>query len=207
MKKTLLAIALPFVFVTAVHAQVTNTNTNGVNPLRFMVGIGLTAGGTNIATVQYTDGSSSNISSGTGVQLMVGVDYFVTKDVSLQASVGYLTSGADGSNGNASFDRYPVELLAYYSLNNKWRIGGGAQFISNPSLNGSGAGSQFSQSYKSTAGAIIEAEYFATPKISVKFRAVKETYTPTTPYNYNLSNNPGKSIDGSYFGIFGDYYF
>ena len=204
MKKTLLAFAFPFVFATSAHAQ--TANANGINPLRFMLGIGLTVGGENVATVQYTDNTTNNISAGTGVQMMAGVDYRISDDFSMQANVGYHGRFAQGSNGNASFDRYPIELLGYYHLNNKWRVGGGVQYMNKPSLGGSGAGSQYNQDYQNTTGAIFEVEYFSSANLSFKFRAVKETFTPVLPYNTNM-NNPGKTVDGSHFGVFSDYYF
>jgi opacity protein-like surface antigen len=204
MKKTLLALALPFAFATAAHAQTASSRTD--EPFRFMVGIGLTVGGDNVATVQYQDNSTNNVSAGTGIQLMMGADYRIAEHFSMQASVGYHGRFALGSNGDTSFTRYPIELLAYYNVNEKWRIGGGVQYISKPSLSGSGVAARYDQDYQNTTGAIFEVEYFPIDRLGVKFRAVKETFKPTAPYNYNV-NNPGQSIDGSHVGILSNYYF
>jgi hypothetical protein len=198
MKKTLLACALSIASITSVYAQ------TEPNPLRFMVGIGLTAGGDNVATANYTDGSTNNISAGTGIQLMTGVDYRLNQSVSFQATVGYRGRFALGSNGNASFDRYPIELLGYYNLNEKWRLGGGIQYIHNPSLNASGALAYLSEDFKSTTGIVLETEYFPMPHLGIKFRAVKENYTPIVqPY----SGYSTDSINGSHIGVLSDYYF
>ncbi|HEY8023338.1 MAG TPA: outer membrane beta-barrel protein [Burkholderiaceae bacterium] len=195
MKKTVLALALPIIFASSAHAA----DVVEPNPLRFMVGIGLTGGGESIATVNYTDGSSSNVSSGSGVQLMMGLDYRINESFSVQGSVGYHGGFTpQASNGDASFDRYPIELLAYYHPDQHWRVGGGVRFVESPKLKASGAASDIGMDFKNTTGAIVEVEYFFTPHTSIKVRGVKESYTPT----YG-----GPSISGSHGGVFGDYYF
>jgi hypothetical protein len=194
MKKSLLVCALALTSVSSAYAQ------NQPNPLRFMVGIGLTAGGDNVATVQYTDGSSSNISAGTGVQMMTGLDYRIDQNFSAQATIGYQTQIAHASNGDLSFDRFPIELLGYYHINNQWRVGGGVRFVNSPKLNGSGAGAGYTEDYNSSTGFILEAEYFPMPRLGIKFRAVKQSYTPSGQYN-------AASINGDHAGVFADYYF
>jgi opacity protein-like surface antigen len=198
MKKIVLALALPFVFASSAFAA-DHAADMAPNPLRFMVGIGLTAGGENIATVRYTDGSSSNISSGTGVQLMVGADYRISESFSVQGSVGYQAIFTPrASNGDASFTRYPIELLGYYHPDQHWRLGGGVRFVESPRLNASGAAADIGEDFKNTTGAVLEVEYFFTPHASVKVRGVKESYTPTWG---------GQKISGNHGGVFGDYYF
>lgn len=201
MKKLLLASALSFVSMSSVYAQ------SAPDPLRFMVGIGLTAGGQNVATAQYTDGSSNNISAGTGVQLMTGVDYRLNQSVSFQATVGFRGRVALASNGDASFNRYPIELLAYYNVNEKWRVGGGIQYINHPSLYGTGALSNLNEDFKSTTGVILEAEYFPISHLGIKFRAVKESYTPELNSNTSYLNYSSDSVSGNHVGVISGYYF
>jgi len=194
MKKTILAFALFCAFVGAAHADNTNPS-----PVRFMAGIGLSVGGQTINTVQYQDGSSSSISSGTGGIIHAGLDWRIDDAFSTQLTVGYQfreTPAAD--NGSASFTRIPIDLLFYYHPDQKWRVGGGAEFVESPKLNGSGAASYAAEDFKNTVGAIVEVEYFFTPHSSLKFRGVKETYKP---------QNGGDSINGSYGALIGDYYF
>ena len=45
------------------------------NPLRFLLGLGLTAGGDKLVTVSYTDGSTDSISAGGGLLFYGGMDY------------------------------------------------------------------------------------------------------------------------------------
>lgn len=194
MKKTILALALSCAFVG--NACADNTEPN---PVRFMAGIGLSVGGHKINSVDYTDGSSSNISSGNGFILQAGLDWRINESFSTQFSVGYQQAGTpEASNGDAYFSRIPVELLFYYHPDQKWRFGVGAQFVESPKVNGSGAASYVSEDFKNTTGLIIEGEYFFTPHTSMKIRGVKESYTPTWG---------GPSIDGSHVAVVGDYYF
>jgi len=200
MKKILMACAISMALSGSAFAQ------SAPNPLHFMVGVGLTIGGGNVATVQYTDGSTNNISAGTGAQLMTGLDYRLNQSVSFEATVGYRARFAVGSNGDVSFNRFPIDLLAYYNVDPKWRIGAGVEYINHPSLSGSGEGAQYNEDFKNTTGFILETEYFPMPNFGVKIRAVKETYKPVNTYNpYTGANQT--NTDGSNIGIFSDYYF
>jgi len=202
MKKVLMACAISMALSGSAFAQ------SVPNPLHFMVGVGLTAGGQNVATASYTNGSTNNISAGTGAQLMTGLDYRLNTDVSFQATVGYRARFAVGSNGNASFNRYPIDLLAYYNVDPKWRIGAGVEYIRHPSLSASGAISYLNEDFKNTTGFILETEYFPTPNLGIKFRAVKESYTPVASQsNYENGYTNTDSISGNHVGIFSDYYF
>jgi outer membrane protein W len=194
MKKTLQAFALSCAFVSAAHAD-----NSTPSPVRFMAGIGLSVGGQTITTVQYTDGSSSNISSGTGGIIHAGLDWRISDAFSSQLTVGYQFRETPlAKNGSASFTRVPVDLLVYWHPDEKWRLGLGAEYVNSPTLNGSGAASYINEDFKNTVGAIVEAEYFFTPHIGLKVRGVKETYKP---------QEGGESINGSYGAIIGDYYF
>ncbi len=186
-------------------------------PFRWVLGAGITGGGDKLTSVQYTDGKSTNITAGGGLQLLAGGDYRFNEQFSAQATVGYhIHFTPDASNGEASFDRIPVELLAYYHANQQWRIGGGVRFVSSAKLNASGAAStQFdSQSYQNATSGVVEAEYFVNPHFGVKLRGVKETYkdknksatySPITK-KYTI-NNFTNSYSGDHIGIFGNYYF
>jgi hypothetical protein len=200
MKKILMAGAISMALSGSAFAQ------SVPNPLHFMVGVGLTAGGQNVATAQYTDGSSNNISAGTGLQLMTGADYRLNQSVSFEATAGYRMRVALASNGDASFNRFPIDLLAYYNIDPKWRVGAGVEYINHPNLSASGAASYLNEDFKNTTGFILEAEYFPMPNWGVKVRAVKETYKPINPYN-DYTGAPQNNVDGSHVGIFSDYYF
>lgn len=190
--KTFAACAVSLTFFSAAQAQT-------ANPVRFVVGAGITSGGDKMATARYTNGDSSKIKAGSGLQLLAGVDYRVNPQVSLQANVGVHTHFTpEASNGDANFTRIPVELLAYFHPSAQWRIGGGARLVASPKLNGSGAGSYMDRDFKNATGAVLEAEYFLSPRVGLKVRVVNEQYKAKV----------GKDdFSGNHVGFFGNFYF
>jgi hypothetical protein len=105
----------------------------GQRPVSFVLAAGLTAGGDTIAKVQYSNGDNVNIKGGGLVQLGAGLQFKpVNKPFSVLATVNYHVDNATAKNGEARFDRTPLELLGFYHLNNNWRIGGGWRHTINP---------------------------------------------------------------------------
>ncbi|MEN9868548.1 MAG: hypothetical protein RL748_4138 [Pseudomonadota bacterium] len=195
MKKILLAVALPVVMISCAQAQ----EKVAAQPVRFLLGTGLTFGGDKLATAYYTNNTSATINAGSGLQLWGGVDYRINPQFSLQGTVGYHTHFTpEASNGDASFSRIPVELLAYYHLNENWRLGGGVRFVSSAKLNGKGAASGLNQKFDDVTGAILEAEYLYGANLGFKVRFVKEEYK-ATGFNTKFS--------GDHLGLMMNYYF
>ncbi|MBA5608121.1 hypothetical protein H3H36_22485 [Duganella sp. FT3S] len=193
MKKHFIAAALGLITVTGALAQTT------AKPLHFVAGAGVTFGGDKLATTHYTDGSSSNITAGSGLALLVGAEYRVAEQFSVQGTVGYhIRFTPDASNGDADFRRVPVELLGYYHINDQWRVGAGVRFVSNARLHGSGAASGLNADFDNTTGAVLEGEYFVKPNVGLKLRAVREQYTPT---------HSNVSFSGNHIGMLANFYF
>ncbi len=165
---------------------------------RPFVGAGLTYGGDRLARVEYTNDTSETLHAGGIVHLVAGVDARFTPLVSAQLNIGYHVDSTSGSDASLRFQRFPVELLAYLSVNEKFRIGGGARFVSGAKVTGSGVFDSAHAEFESTTGAVIEGEYFITPKVGVKLRAVSE--------KYKLKYDSDK-IDGSHGGVYLNYYF
>jgi hypothetical protein len=191
MKKHLLG-ALALLAAAGAHAQ--SSNVHG------FVGMAITGGGKTLVTVQYSDGSSHNITSGGLVDLKGGFEYRQSgSPLSIQASVGYHVDNTSASNGSVRFSRFPVELLGFWNANEKFRVGGGLRVATGAKLSGSGAASNLgSTSLGSNAGVVVEGEYFFAPQVGATLRWVDEKYT--------LPNGAGK-VDGSHVGVRLNYYF
>jgi opacity protein-like surface antigen len=200
MKKAFLAAALAIgTAFSAQAADVIATAAAPTSPFKFLLGVGLTDGGDNLVTVQFSDGSTDKVRAGGLVLLYGGGEYRLTNQLALQATVGYhINDTRAASNGNVKFDRVPVDLLALYSVSDKIRLGGGAQFVSGVKLKGSGVASNINQKFDSTVGVIAEGEYLFTPHIGLKLRYVSEKFTP---------EDGGEKIDGSHVGLLFSYYF
>ena len=193
MKKLFIGAALSLVATCAVHAA------DGASPFRFVLGGGLTLGGDTLTSVPFTDGSTRSVKAGSIFAIYGGAEYRLGTAVSLQATVGYQVDDATGSNGSVRFSRYPVDLLAYYHVNDQFRLGGGAQLVNSARLSTSGAGSAFAAntSYDSTTGVVIEGEYLFNPKMGFKVRAVSEKFKQTGTNN---------SVSGNHLGLLFNYY-
>ena len=190
MKKHLIGAALALGAACSAHAA------DGGAPFKFVLGAGLTFGGDTLANVQYTDGSTDSIKAGGLLALYGGGEFRVGDAVSVQATIGYHVDDTKAaSNGSVKFSRYPVDLLAYYHLSDKFRLGGGAQFVNSPKLKGSGVASNIDISFDSTTGAIVEGEYLFTPKMGLKLRAVSEKFKAN-----------GISSNGNHIGVMFNFY-
>jgi opacity protein-like surface antigen len=167
-------------------------------PFKFVLGAGLTFGGDTLANVTYTDGTTDSIKAGGLFALYGGGEFRVGDAVSLQATIGYHVDDTKAaSNGSVKFSRYPVDLLAYYHLNDKFRLGAGAQFVNSPKLDGSGVASNINMSFESTTGVVLEGEYLFNPKMGLKVRAVTEKFKPT---------GSSVSTNGNHVGVMFNFY-
>jgi hypothetical protein len=192
MKKSLAIVCLAALTAAtgAAHAQ-----SGGA---RGILGLGITTGGDTLASVTFTDGTTTDIKGGGVVHLYGGVEIPVGPTVSMQATLGYHVDDTGGaSNGSLRFSRYPLELLAHVYINPNVRIGGGARFVNSAKLTGSGVLSGIEAEFDSTIGAVLEGEYLVTPNIGLKLRAVSEKYKP---------KGGGLSTDGNHVGFYFNWY-
>lgn len=167
--------------------------------VRPLVGFGLTFGGDTLATVQYSDGTTDSIKAGGLAHLYAGAEFKVGSAMAIQATVGYhVDDTRSSSNGSLRFSRYPVDLIALYSVNERVRLGAGAQIVSSAKLAGSGVASAVAVDFRSSTGALLEAEYLFTPSLGAKLRFVSHTYKP---------KGSGISVDGNHVGLMLGYYF
>lgn len=193
MKKVLLGAALTLAAVFNAQAA------DAASPFKFVVGAGLTFGGDTLATAQFSDGSSEDIKAGGLFHLYGGVEYRLGDKVSLQANVGYhVDDSSAASNGGLRFSRVPVELLGYYHLNDKFRIGGGVQVANGPEVKGSGVISNINVEFENSTGPVVEGEYMFSPKVGMKLRYVSHTFKV---------KNTNIEADGNHVGVMFNFYF
>ncbi|MFM2600176.1 outer membrane beta-barrel protein [Vibrio fortis] len=84
----------------------------------FVIGAGYDFGGETMSTWQYSNGDSDKVESNDGLLFYGGVDVPVTEAWRARATVGYKGTSTSASNGDVTFDRIPLELLALYNINN-----------------------------------------------------------------------------------------
>ncbi|TFW32032.1 outer membrane beta-barrel protein [Massilia horti] len=196
MKKIVFALAA--IFATVGTAQAQNVAAAPAQkPLRFVVGLGGSFGGDELATVDYTNGISQKITAGNGVYLTAGADYRVSPEFSIQGTLNFHVNDTNASNGSVKFQRFPIEVLGYYHVNDQLRIGGGVRYTSSPKLSSSGVAAGLDVKFDDTTSGVVEGEYFWTPNFGMKVRYVNETFKA---HGY-------KDTKANHFGISGNFYF
>ncbi|MFL6657351.1 MAG: outer membrane beta-barrel protein [Massilia sp.] len=196
MKKFCFALALTIASVGA-FAQ-TAPVAPEQSAVRFLVGGGLTFGGDTLGTATYTNGTVFDLHAGGLVDLHAGLDFLVTPSFSLQSTIGYHVDDASARNGDLRFHRMPLELLAYYHVNPKWRLGGGARYLSSVKLSSSGAAAGQDVDFDNTVSAVLEGEYLLSRHWGFKVRLVSEKLKVS---------GTSKTFDADHIGLMANYYF
>lgn len=165
--------------------------------MRGILGVGITSGGDTLASVTFTNGDTEDVKGGGLIHIYGGAEFRISPQVSVQGTFGYHVSDtSSASNGSLRFSRYPLELLAHYQINDKVRLGGGARFVNDAKVAGSGVLSAINVDYGSTTGLVLEGEYLVTQRIGLKLRTVSEKYKPAG----------GPSADGNHIGFYFNWY-
>ena len=210
-----LGLAASLLFSTTVSAQ----TTDGMR-LRPMLGLGYAWGGDTITPVTVVpEGTSTEyeetIKAGTGIDLRAGLELaFPNTPFALQLAVAYQNDGVAGlDNKNINFRRVPFELIGYWRVAPQLRIGFGARKATHASLRLSQAyctqikeaisepSMPCDYAYKSSLGAIVEAEYELTPGWALRARYVSETFTPK-----DEDWMSDEKLRGDHFGILSVWY-
>lgn len=159
-----------------------------------LLSFGITGGGDEVGYLKYADGNNVKLHAGGLVQFGAGgLWQFADLPVATSLTVNYHVDRANAKNASARFQRTPIELLAYYTGAGKWRVGGGARFVTAAKGVVEFEGRSGSSGFTSNTGAVIEAGYGFTPHLWLSVRAVSEKYQEDIPY--------GKSYDGSHIGV------
>jgi hypothetical protein len=194
LKSALVGAVLATLALTSAQAQ--PQDTRSVRPL---LGMGFTFGGDKLYTADFTDGSSDTVRAGGLFMLYGGVEFRATDVLAVQATVGYHgDSTRAASNGSIRFGRYPVDVLALFSVNDKVRLGGGVEFVNSPKLSGSGVVGDFNVRFNNSTGVVLEGEYLFSRNFGMKARAAS--------LKFKL-DGASEKIDGSYGGLMLNYYF
>lgn len=196
MKRTLVLALASLLIAGTAQAQSRPGET-----VRPFFGMGLTFGGDRLEEFDFSNGTSSTVRTGGIIHLQAGVDVALGGPISMQANIGYHADSANGSNGDYEFTRMPVELLAFVSLTDSFRLGGGVRHAFDAQVNSSGAVGGFDSDFKARTGIVVEGEYFFAERVSVKVRAVSEKFEGKSGV-YR-----GRTFDATHGGVYGSFYF
>lgn len=165
----------------------------------FLLTGGLTYGGDEIAKIKYDNGDNVNIHAGGLILIGAGGTYRFDNNWEAQVSINYQFDQANAKNGDATFDRFPLDLLGFYRTG-PHRFGGGITYHMNPKYKSSFdfSGGKQHVSFDDAMGAVIEYDYFLSDSVSLGARYVSIKYK---------SSDLSGDLDGSYGGIFMNCYF
>ena len=167
------------------------------SPLHPLIGLALTGGGDKLSSVEFSNGGSRDITAGGLVQVWGGVEYREQgSPFAFQGTFGYHFDNTSADNGSQRFERFPLELIALYSFDPKFRLGVGARYATSAKFKSSGAGDVGNFSFKSQIAPMLLGEWLITPSWGLQVRYVHETF-----------KIDGVSIDGSHGGVGVNYYF
>ncbi len=181
-------------------------NARADSGMHFLFDIGVTIGGDKIFTAATTSGGSVDVKGGELVQLGLGGLYqFDSTPIALSLTANYHLDRVTATNGNMTFNRYPIEALVYYTGINKFRFGGGVRVISSSESSETINGATRKIVFDSTRGYVAELGYRMGAHSWINLRYVSEkyqgrTYTATNGTVTSLAGSP--AIDGSHFGLF-----
>ncbi|SFH00913.1 Outer membrane protein beta-barrel domain-containing protein [Duganella sp. CF458] len=193
MKKFVFAISTILATMGAAQAQ-----TQAVErPLRFLVGTGVSHGGDTLATAEYESGWSRDVKAGGLVYFTFGANYRLDEEFSIQGTLNYHVDDASAKNGKLKFERFPVEVLGYYHMDENWRVGAGLRYIKSAKLSSDGAAPDVGGKSDSTVSGVVELEYFFIPQVGMKVRYVKEKFKAAGM----------RDVNADHFGISGNFYF
>jgi hypothetical protein len=196
-----LALAAAALAPTLAHAGL-----DSGNPVHPLLGIALTGGGDKLATAQFTNGYSKDITAGGLVYLYGGVEFHQPgSPFAFQGTIGYHFDNTSADNGSQRFTRVPFEAIALFHVAPKFRVGVGARYASDAKFRSSGAGDVGDANYDSRLGAVVLGEWLITPSMGLQLRYVSEKYKA---HGVDASGNPVEAtIDGSHGGLGFNYYF
>ena len=196
-----LAIAAAALAPTLAHAGLDSDN-----PIHPLIGLALTGGGDKLASVDYSNGGSKDITAGGLVQIYGGLEYHEKgSPIGFQGTIGYHFDNTSANNGSQRFQRWPIEGIALFNVAQQFRLGLGARYAAAAKFTSDGAGYVGNADFKSRLGAIFMGEWLITPSMGLQLRYVSEKYRVD-----GIDNNGAPvraTIDGSHGGIGFNYYF
>jgi hypothetical protein len=199
MKNTVLAVTLALASLGAQAQTFVQVDPANPKPLRFVAGAGLTFGGDKLATAYFEDGRDVDLHAGGMLALLAGVDYRVSPQFSVQGTVGYHVDDATGRNGDMRFARIPFELLGYYHVNDKVRVGGGVRHVTNTEFRTGGVVADMGDfEFEDTTSGVVELEYIYSHQLGLKLRWVNEEFK---------EKNYGIPLKANHVGMLVNFYF
>ena len=137
-KKLILPVFL-FLFSVNFFAQ-DNLNTGKPISAKFLVEAGINYGGDEILEVFFTNGENQKMRAGQGGFIALGGEFQFSKiePLALRATLGFKYNTTAADDANIKLTRVPINIVAFWKLNEDFRIGVGGTTHQNVSFDGDG---------------------------------------------------------------------
>lgn len=166
-----------------------------------VVSLGLTFGGDELVTVRvdrdFSGEDDESIKAGELVQFAGGFLYEKNK-FQLQTTLGYYVDGIFGENGETSFTRWPIEVLAFWKTD-KLRLGTGITHHLNPEFElDIDYEQKIEVDFDDATGFIIQGDYLIIDSLALGLRFTNIEYE---------EKDTGSKVDGDSVGLILSYIF
>jgi hypothetical protein len=162
-----------------------------VSPMMGFAFTASTGGNNKLATLVYTDGTTSSVHAGGLGYLYGGAELHpVGAPFALRGTVGFHWDTTGANNGNATFSRIPVEVVGMFEPIERIRFGAGVRYDSSVHMSASGAanGAGMHQGFESAAGVVVKVEYRTFREVGIELGY--------TDIHYKLNELDGVAISG-----------
>ncbi len=171
----------------------------GVAPV---LGGGLEFGGEPLVRAEYSDGSTSQVNAGNGILVQAGavaeIACFGAHCVDLQSTFGLKWTGTkEAKNGEVSWIRFPLELIAFYRpVSLPFRAGPGVSYQFGNSVSGSKDAAPLTTAFQSALGFVVQADYLfgARKNVPVGLRYTRMQYRTASGYGPVQGDSIGISV-------------
>ena len=158
-----------------------------VKVLSFLLEAAAEFGGDTIATVYYTDGSSSSIKAGRGLLLAGGLAVNVSPAFDLRFTGGYKVSVTQDKNSDAGFERFVFKTTGNYLTPTGLRLGGGLAYHTGIKLDAGGLGDNVK--FKPAVGLVVEGgwKWFALTYTAIDYKTKQQEKAAASNIGLNVN--------------------
>jgi hypothetical protein len=192
-------LALPFIAPLAFTQFAIAQDQPQPSTTHLVLTLGVGTGGDKLAEVEYDHGDDGEVRGGGLLLAGVGVNHQFDNNWEVQATLNYLYDGADADNGDVSFTRWPIDLLAFYRAGNH-RFGGGLTYHMNPEFEiDVDYVADGTVDFDDALGFVLEYDYFFTENLSLGVRGTVIDYEASDVDEEISGNSIGLVFNGYFF--------
>lgn len=182
MKKTLITLSMLSLLHTA-----------PLQAAQLFIQGGLHFGGDTLATATFVGGGSESVEAGGLISGSAGLITRMGEAMELRTSLGIKMDGVFAENGDVSFFRWPVEMMAFYA-GETLRFGAGLSYHLSPELEVDDPSlPPATVEFDDALGFVAQLEYRLGERAHIGLKA--------TMIDYEISGSSGPDTDGNSLGI------